>query len=415
MKSKKITTLFLILLCCFSIHSGQLEENYIQKKEPESAHNPYLIIYVTRNFAEKMSYEFIQAFAREFGLIPQLIAMIEFENTNRMLNELILERNDPIADVVIGLDQFSLELIKEKELLIPYQSPELVNISSDLMDYLDPNYFLTPYAYSLSGFRVNPKNLDEIQTLNENNFTLDYVGNTALTSNLIIENPTMTSLGMEFLLQTIAIYGDPYVNFTGLLNSDWREWWISNKGSLEIFNDENDALLEWNNPNGNRSLIFSHNSDYGDFENYENDSSSNFFFFQDKNQMNSWLHVEGIGLINDDPVPSIGKTFIDWILSTEFQNNISKDLEMYPANNNATISPEFSKNHKNLLEINILNDLIEPSLLKSNINFWKDEWEELFSEGFDLAVIPGFDFKFFAIFIIGGIYINIEFLRRRKK
>lgn len=413
MKSQKLITLVLILLLCYSFRFNQQDKKQNEWEEGKTAHDPYLIIYATRDVAQKISYKYIQSFAKEYYLIPDLIAMIEFENTNNMLNELILERENPIADVVIGLDQFSLKVLQEKEILIPYQSPELENISSELTEYLDPSYYLQPFAYSLSGFRLNSEKDKEITPLEEEKFTLANIAKSLLTSKLIIENPTTSSLGIEFLLQTIATYGDPYLNFTGFLNSDWREWWISNKDQLEIFTDDNNALIEWNNPNSNRSLIFSYNSDYGNYENEKNDTNSNFFFFLDKNQTNSWLHVEGVGLINDDPVPSLGKVFIDWILSTKFQNNISEELGMYPANKNALVSAEFTKNHNNLSEITLLNDLIETNFLLSNLDFWKEEWLELFSDEFDLAVIPGFHLKNFILCLIGGVYISLEYQKKR--
>ena len=66
-------------------------------------------------------------------------------DTGAMLNQAILSKNNPMADVLFGVDNTFLSRALAADMFIPYPSPHLGDIPDELK--LDPTYRLLPVDY----------------------------------------------------------------------------------------------------------------------------------------------------------------------------------------------------------------------------------------------------------------------------
>ena len=364
-----------------------IEPSVISLEEPTTADDPKLVIYTYDSLLADPGYDFVEGFANHSGINVNEIQLVKHSDANTVLSKATLEKDAPVADVLIGLDNILIHKALEQDLLEPYESPALANISADLIANLDPTYHLLPYDYGIIALWYDTGRVGE--TIDEilENATLETILEEDLANNLIVQNPTMSSPGLGFLLWTIAVYGDPAIDFDGLLDQDWRDWWSAAKDDLRITGSWGDAWVEWADEDQNRTIMVSYGSspaysavlyDYHDEKavvSTENDTQ------------NAWLQIEGLGLVKNARNAELAKEFIDWFLSTDLQDHISTNNWMYPANIHASIDPVFESVAINPADVTILNDLFTSETIGENLNRWLAEWEEIIAGP---IIIPGY-------------------------
>ncbi|MCE7741968.1 MAG: thiamine ABC transporter substrate-binding protein, partial [Candidatus Heimdallarchaeota archaeon] len=241
--------------------------------------------------------------------------------------------------------------------------------------------------------RINTSTNPELEYL-----TLDDILEYDLDKQLTVEDPTLSSPGLGFLLWTIAIYGDPEINFEGVLGQNWRDWWSEAKSDLRIASSWGDAFSIYYTPEENRPMMVSYGTspaydvchpDYGVGEgnpppsaavlSHENPTVLPYI------RRNAWLQIEGIGLVNGAPHAVEAKKFIDWFLDKELQDNIPLNNWMYPANIHADIPTCFADN--SISPTDLLNDILTPDMIQNNLEDWLKDWEIEVASFSSLAVV----------------------------
>ncbi|MBY9000759.1 MAG: thiamine ABC transporter substrate-binding protein [Candidatus Heimdallarchaeota archaeon] len=374
--------------------------------------NEYLLtIYAYESLLADPGYNFVQGYSNYSGIPVDSIHLILVDDANTIVTQAVLEKNNPIADVLIGIDNVLIHTAKQEEILEPYASSSLVNISQNLIDNLDPDMYLLPYDYGIIALWYDTSRINSSSISNINNLTLDDILSLGLDSKLIVEDPTLSSPGLGFLLWTIAVYGDPEIEFEGLLGRDWRDWWNNATDNLRITSSWGAAFDLFYSDEENRPIMVS----YGTSPAYdvchplwgvgtEVDPPSAVFLSHENGLDNAWLQIEGIGLVKDAPNKENAKNFIDWFLSEELQQNIPLNNWMYPANNQTEIDSCFLDSAINPNEVDILNYLISPTMLSNNLDRWKSEWEIEIVEFSSIIVV---------ISTISFASISYIFLKRR--
>ncbi len=387
MMKRLVLILSILSLVMFPSQAG------VQASEINAESNS-LVIYTYETLLNDPGYDFVSAYASYSGISEEEINVVYMEDANAILSKAILEKDNPSADVLIGLDNVMIHNAKAEEILESYNSPSLENISSTLISNLDSEKYLLPYDYGIIALwydlnRINSTTNPEIQYLElEDILTYD------LDKKLIVEDPTLSSPGLGFLLWTIAIYGDPQIDFEGVLGEDWRDWWKEAKEDLRIASSWSDAFSIYYTHQENRPIMVSYGTspaydvchpDYGVGEgnpppsaavvSHENPTALPYI------RQNAWLQIEGIGLVSGAPHSAEAKKFIDWFLNKELQDNIPLNNWMYPANIEAEIPSCFAANSIDpSLFLNeslnfVLNDILTPNLIKNNLDDWLNDWE----------------------------------------
>lgn len=374
------------------------------------ANDIQLTIYTYESLLAYPEYDFLGAYANHRGISRDSIQVVYKSDANTIITQAVLEKDDPQADVLIGIDNALIHIAKEHDILEPYSPPELINISSDLIDNLDPDHYVVPYDYGIIALWYDSTRINSSTVPTINNLTLDSILELDLHKNLIVQNPTLSSPGLGFLLWTIAVYGDPEQNIDGLLNSDWRDWWSEASSDLRIASSWGSAYEIWTNEAENRPIMISYGSSPAYGACLFNDTADIAIVTHENQQKNAWLQIEGIGLVKDAPHKTEAQQFINWFLSTEVQNNIATSNWMYPANSQADIPECFAETAIKPDSVdNILNSLIPTAKLSANIEQWKDEWEEIIIQG-----TAGINFSAY-LFVLAGIIITTTIIRPKSR
>ncbi len=400
-----ITIFFFTMLCGGMLFASPSAISENQDMVPYSA-DPKLTIYTYDSLLADPGYDFIEGFANYSEITVDEIQLVKFSDANTILSEVVLEKESPVADVIIGLDNVLVHKAKEHNVLEVYESPVLTNISEDLISNLDPDHFLHPYDYGIIALyykseNFNQSTLDILETL-----TLEQIISENLAAQLIVENPTLSSPGLGFLLWTIATYGDDQLDIPGILEGDWRDWWQSTKDDLRITSSWGEAWVEWADASQERPLMVSYGSSPAYSAVLYNDTTESAIVSHENNTQNAWLQIEGIGLVKDAPHPDVAQDFIDWFLSPELQENIPTNNWMYPANTEIEIDPIFQANSIEPSSVTLLNNLITPTQIGDHLEQWQDDWEAIIAGTYEeKSSIPGYPFLFTGTLVMGTIYI----------
>ncbi|MCG3226841.1 MAG: thiamine ABC transporter substrate-binding protein [Candidatus Heimdallarchaeota archaeon] len=347
-----------------------------------TAQDNELVIYTYESLLADPGYDFVEGFSNYSGVPKENIRLVLLDDANTVVTQAVLEKDNPTADVLIGIDNVLVHTAKREGILKPYSPTTLENISSDLIANLDPENYVVPYDYGIIALwydrsRINDSSNPELASL-----TLQDILDYNLDELLIVEDPTLSSPGLGFLLWTIAVFGDPEINFDGLLAEDWRNWWREASDDLRIAASWGAAFDLYATEEENRPIMVS----YGTSPAYDvchplwgvgygNSPPSKAIVSHEEEMENAWLQIEGIGLVKNAPHENVAKQFIDWFLSTDLQDNIAMNNWMYPANINADVSTCFSEIAINPNDVDILNDLLQPSMIEENLDDWKSDWE----------------------------------------
>ncbi|MFX0095793.1 MAG: thiamine ABC transporter substrate binding subunit [Candidatus Hodarchaeota archaeon] len=339
----------------------------------------------------------------EFGQKEGITVRPEyFSDVGEMLTRLEVEKDNPQADIAIGIDNSMVYAAKENGIFVPYYPTNFSEISSWLYSNLDSDHFLNPYDYGLIALVYHKDALNETLLPNPDSFILDDLLNESLARMFITEDPTTSSSGLGFLLWTIAVYDK-------ILGKDWASWWRQIADKISIKESWGDAWALWTTEGSGKEIMVSYGTDPA-YDYWYSGETPNIgvLLSHEGGQPNAWLQIEGIGIVSGTTHQTEAEKFVDWFLSKTIQEYIPENNWMFPANQYAELSESFqyAVNHTT---VNILNDLIPPSELGQYLSAWLETWLEVI-----YVPTPGFDaFSVFSIFSFIGVIILM--INRRKK
>jgi len=262
-----------------------------------------------------VSDDVLEAFTAETGV---KVKVLPAGDAGATLNQAILTADDPLGDVIFGVDNTFLSRAADAGILVPYESPELANVPTEFQ--LDPEHGLTPIDYgdvcinfdkeyfAAQGLAV-PETLDDLTAP-------EYRGL------LVTENPATSSPGLAFLLATVAEFGE----------DGWREYWQALRdndvevvaGWEEAFNGEFSA----GEGRGDRPLVVSYAS-----------SPPVAVYFSDPppaespigTQLDScFRQVEFAGILKGTSKEREARELVDFMLSERFQADIPLSMFVFP-------------------------------------------------------------------------------------
>lgn len=304
-------------------------------------------------------------FARRYGVN---ITVRRFSDARSALLRLIEEKDNPEADVIIGLDDILVIEAINANVLEPYIPENLSRIRESLIDALDPNHYVVPYDFGLIAFvydtaYVNDSSYPEIKSLNFTTFL-----NESYSKQLIVEDPTQSSTGLSFLLWQIAVYEK-------ILNKNWTNWWSEVKDNIMVTSSWGDAYDAFLNPSIGRHIVVSYGTD-GAYSYYFYESTQYSAVLTNEQNMLGWLQIEGIGLVKNAKHKDLAKLFINWFLSDEVQQYIALNNWMYPANKFVDL-PDAYEYAINPDDVTIANTLISKQEIENNLQNWLRTWLEI--------------------------------------
>ena len=293
----------------------------------------------------------LAAFETSSGVDVQLITG---QDTGSVLSQLILNKDNPVADVVFGIDNTYLQQALAEELFVAYRSPALSVVPPEFQ--LDPEARVTPIDYgdvcvnyhkeSLSG--PPPASLEDLP-----DFADDFV----------TQNPETSSPGLAFFFATVARFGE----------DGWEDFWQQLRdGGVAVTSGWTEAYYgEFAAGEGSRALVTSYATSpaaevvYADppVDSPPTGVLTDGCFRQ--------LDFAGI-LAGTSNLPG-AQALIDFLLSDEFQEDIPLNMFVFPASSTAEIPPVFLE-HAAVVE-NPLS--LPPEVIAERKAEWTARWVEI--------------------------------------
>ncbi len=304
-------------------------------------------------------------FERQYGVDIEIVRLPT--DASGIVTRLLAENTSPIADVVIGIDNILVLQEQVRSVLEPYNTTNIDLLSPGLADALSPERYLIPFDY---GLVTQIYSLHDMNTTTHPalaNLTLDALASMA--SLLVTEDPRFSSPGLSFLLSEIAISEK-------ILKSDWKSWWTSVKGQINIQEGWSEAWSVWDSdPNIHMMVSYGTDPAYSAYySGTEPDIATAPFRYNNTDY--AWIQIEGIGLVRGGPNPQIGRLFIDYCLTAAVQSYIALNQWMFPANPNVDLHDAFDY-ALSIEDVTPLNMLLAPTEIAANLTRWLDEWESL--------------------------------------
>lgn len=275
----------------------------------------------------------------EYGLLPQIlstfeadtnskIAVISFDDTGSMMNQLIVEQDNPQADIVMGLDNVDYPRLVEHDLLTTYL-PERSDEISDTLRF-DDEFKMTPFDYGYIGFVYDTEKVSFAGPV-----SLATLASSTYADQVIIEQAGLSSPGTQLLLWTNAALSETKADAFWLNMAD-NVFQVAPDWSTAYYN----LFLE-----GEAPIVLSYltspayHLDQEQTDRYQAVEISEGYIRQ----------VEGIGIVNGSNQKELAGKFIDYVLTDDVQNKIPTtqwvfpvlgDAETWPAAFSEIIVPE---------------------------------------------------------------------------
>jgi thiamine transport system substrate-binding protein len=279
-----------------------------------------------------------------------------------MLNQALLSKDNPLADVIYGVDNTFLSRALQGGILEPYQSPLLADIRDDLK--LDPSFRLLPVDYGDVCLNYDkgwfqdhnlapPADLPDL-------VRPEYKGLT------VVENAATSSPGLAFLLTTIGRFGQEG-DYTYL------DYWADLRA--------NDVLVAdgWNDAyygnftyasDGDRPIVVSYASSppvevY--FSERPFDEAPTGVVTADNS---CFRQIEFVGILKGTQNRDLAEQWIDFMLGTTFQEDIPLKMFVFPANGQTRLPEVFVK----FAVVPEHPATLTPSAIETNRETWIEAW-----------------------------------------
>jgi thiamine transport system substrate-binding protein len=270
-----------------------------------------------------VSDEVLAELEREHGIRLRVLAS---GDAGLVVNQAILAREAPIADILFGVDNTFLSRALDANIFEPYRSPLLDDVPAELQ--LDPAGRVTPIDYGdvclnydRAAFGSGLPAPTRLEDLADERYR----------GLLVVPNPATSSPGLAFLLATVIHFGD-----------GWQDYWRA----LEA----NDVLVT----SGWSDAYYGHFSAAGDGErpivvSYATSPAADVLFADPPRdepatgvvEAGCFRQVEFAGILAGTQRRAQAEVVIDFMLSRAFQEDVPLNMFVFPASEGAALPDVF--------------------------------------------------------------------------
>jgi thiamine transport system substrate-binding protein len=269
------------------------------------------------------------SFTAEWGPGPQLIPLFEEQtgytvnlisagDAGQVLSRAIIEKDDPRADLIIGIDNNLLARALEEDVLSPYKSTELSYVPREF--HFDDSYRIIPFDHGY--FSI----IYDSATILDPPASLEDLTKPEFAQSLILMDPRTSSPGLGFLLWTIHEYG-----------SDYTSYWKRLAGSVLTITEGWDAGYGLFTA-GEAPMVLSYTTSPAYHLEYEDSDRYKAAIFTGGN----YMQIEGMGIVKNAKNREAAERFVDFLLSEEAQGVLPLTNWMFPVRDSVSLPGSFS-------------------------------------------------------------------------
>ena len=291
------------------------------------------------------------AFTDASGIRVEVLAA---GDTGQLVSEAILTSDNPLGDVLFGVDTTFLQRSLDAGLFEVHESPGLADVPDELE--LDAQHRVTPIDFG--DVCINYW-IDELP--GDPPAALADLVDPAFAGELVVPSPETSSPGLAFLLATVA----------GA--DDWEAFWADLAANdVAVTSGWEDAYYgEFIAGGGDRSLVVSYASSPPAeviFADPPVDAPPTGVLLD-----SCFRQVEFAGVLAGTDHPDEARALIDFMLTPTFQDEVPLSMFVFPANERATLPPEFVE-YAELADEPLT---LDPAEIEANRDAWTDRWIEI--------------------------------------
>lgn len=293
------------------------------------------------------------------------VSLLPAGDAGSALNQAILAKDDPLADVFFGVDNTFLGRALAADIFEPYESPGLATVPGAFI--LDDSYRLLPVDYGDVCLNYDKAWFAERGLAPPE--TLDDLTDPSYRSLLVVENPATSSPGLAFMLATVDAFGAEG-------DENFLAYWSDLRANDVLVTDGwEDAYYGYFSAasDGDRPLVVS----------YASSPPAEVVFAEppvDEPPTASitgpgtcFRQIEFIGIMAGTEERALAEAFVDFALSETFQEDIPLNMFVFPVNEQAELPQVFQE----WAQVAQRPATVDAQALDKNREAWIREWTEV--------------------------------------
>jgi thiamine transport system substrate-binding protein len=260
------------------------------------------------------------------------VVFLQSGDAGAVLNKAILTKDAPLADVLFGVDNTFLSRALEGDIFEAYESPALGAIPDrfkldDSNRALPVDYGDVCINYDKAYFADN--NLAVPQSL-EDLTKPEYEGL------LVVENPSTSSTGLAFLLATVAHFGDSFPEY-------WQA--LKDNGVVVVDGWETAYYTNFSGSSGRgpQPLVVSYGTSPAAEVIFAETPPADAPTASILGPNTCFRQIEFVGILKGTENRLLAEKFVDFMLSSDFQEDVPLQMFVYPLHPDAALPEEFTK------------------------------------------------------------------------
>ena len=308
-----------------------------------------------------LSPDVLQTFEQTQGVTLQVLTL---GDAGAMVNQAILTKGNPLADVLYGVDTTFLSRALDAGIFEPYRSPALEGVPESLRlaadDRVTPIDFgdvclNTDLAAFTGGTVAAPQHLEDL-------IKPEYAGM------LAVENPATSSPGLSFLLATIDRFGEAG-DYT------WHDYWRDLRADdVSVSAGWEDAYygkFSGGSGEGDRPIVVSYAS-----------SPAAEVYYADPQPTQAptgvvldgcFRSVEYAAVLAGTHKTALARALVDFLISAPVQEDIPLNMFVFPALSAATLPEVFTR----FAQVPPTTLSMAPARIDANRDRWIGEWTDI--------------------------------------
>lgn len=258
------------------------------------------------------------------------VSFLQSGDAGSVLNQAILTKDAPLADVLFGVDNNFLSRALEADIFEPYRSPVLDDVPSEFI--LDDTFRAVPVDYGDVCI-----NYDKTYFA-ENNLpipqTFEDLAKPEYKGLLVVEDPATSSPGLAFMLATRAYFGDSFLDY-------WQS--LKDNGVVVVDGWETAYYTNFSASSGKgpQPMVVS----------YASSPAAEVFFASEpltESPTGSivasgmcFRQIEFAGILKNGQNRDLAEKFVDFMLGKQFQEDMPLNMFVFPVNQTAQLPEIF--------------------------------------------------------------------------
>ncbi len=334
----KFLLVFLLLLLPFTLFATATTESSTESAPAQ------VVVYTYDSFPEPLEAIMVEAVDVELGV---QVVVERFQDTGGLYNQLWFERDDPQADVVIGLDTTYLTAALETGLFRSYRPVGSEMLRSDLV--VDDSFRLVPYDWGHVVLNYNSELLPNPPS------SWEELLDPRLRDSIIILNPATSSPGRAFLQHTVYEFGaDGFAEF-------WSQLRPNVLTVVPGWSEGYGLYVE-----GEAPIVVSYETSPVFHREFESDERYRNLIFDEE----GYAQIELAGILESTEVSAAAELVMDTLISARLQAELPLNQFMYPARTDVEIPAPF-------LEVDRADRTVQVPIADADANFaeWLSLWQ----------------------------------------